>query len=103
MNNQWKRFIDQAKKMWNELRESKSPRIAYHNEVTMNNKWNYISGQWRRFQEKAGEQWGELTDDELMEVNGRFDALSTKIQEKYGIEREEANQQIDRWTANLRV
>ena len=100
---QWKRFRDQAKKMWNELAGSKSPGSTNSKEVTMNIKWNHIAGQWTRFQEKAREQWGELTDSELIEVNGRFEVLAKKIQEKYGIDRTEAKQQIDRWTANLRV
>ncbi|NJL92748.1 MAG: CsbD family protein [Anaerolineae bacterium] len=66
-------------------------------------KWNYISGQWTRFQEKAKEEWGELTDSELIEVNGRFDVLAKKIQDKYGVAKEEASRQIDMWTANLEV
>lgn len=103
MKNYWKLFRDWVKKMGNEWRKSKQPRFDHPKEVTMNIKWNHIAGQWTRFHGKAKEEWGELSDRDLIEVNGRFDVLAKKIQEKYGIAREEANQQIDLWTANLQL
>ena len=43
------------------------------------------------------------TDDELLEVNGNRDILAGKIQEKYGIAKEHANKQIDKWADGLKV
>lgn len=98
-----KQLRKQAKKAWDSLTGSPVPKVTNSKETTMNNKWNRIAGQWTQYQSKAKQEWSELTDSELMAVNGRFEVLTNKIQERYGIEREEARQQIDRWTANLRI
>ena len=110
MHNQWKHLAGQrkrlrvkARRVWRELTGSNPRKRANYKNATMNNKRNHIAGQWTRFQAKAKEEWGELSDSELMEINGRFEVLAKKIQEKYGIESEEADHQIDLWTANLRV
>jgi uncharacterized protein YjbJ (UPF0337 family) len=110
MKDKWTQMMGQleqlknwAKKKLNEIIGSKSPSPANNREVTMNIKWNHIAGQWTLFRSQAKEQWGELTDKELIEVNGRFEVLAEKIQERYGIERAEAKQQIDTWTANLSI
>ncbi len=65
--------------------------------------WDEIASRWTRFSRDVKKKWGELTDDEVMQVNGRREILVGKIQEKYGIAAEEANQQIDAWTAKLKA
>ena len=54
-------------------------------------------------QRRGEEEWGKLTDDELMQVNGNREILEGKIQEKYGITKQEANKQIDEWANKLKV
>ncbi len=39
-------------------------------------------------------KWGELTEDDLAHVEGRRDVLIGKLQEKYGLTKEKAEQQI---------
>jgi uncharacterized protein YjbJ (UPF0337 family) len=63
--------------------------------------WEQVAGKWKQFSGQVKKKWGNLSDDELMQVNGRRDILVGKIQEKYGIAREEANQQIDEWIMKL--
>jgi uncharacterized protein YjbJ (UPF0337 family) len=46
---------------------------------------------------KVKEQWGRLTDDALAEIGGRRDQLVGKIQETYGISRDEADRQVKDW------
>lgn len=41
----------------------------------------------------AKERWGKLTDDEWTMIGGKKDQLIGKIQERYGITREEAEKQ----------
>ncbi|NWF68392.1 MAG: CsbD family protein [Chloroflexi bacterium] len=65
--------------------------------------WDKISGQWKQFSGQVKKQWGKLTDDELMEVNGNREILAGKVQERYGIAKEEANKQIDEWADKLKV
>ena len=96
-----KQLKTRVKKVLDGLSAQKSPDFAVRKEVTMNIKWNYIAAQWTRFHSKAQQEWDELTESELLEVDGRFEVLAQKIQERYGIEKAEAKQQIDLWTANL--
>jgi uncharacterized protein YjbJ (UPF0337 family) len=42
-------------------------------------------------------QWGKLTDDELDVIAGRRDELAGKIQERYGIAKDEAERQLKDW------
>jgi uncharacterized protein YjbJ (UPF0337 family) len=63
--------------------------------VTMN--WDRIEGNWKQVTGKAKEQWGKLTDDDLDVVAGRRDQLAGKIQERYGIAKDEAEKQLAAW------
>jgi uncharacterized protein YjbJ (UPF0337 family) len=60
--------------------------------------WDRIEGNWKQFQGKAKEQWGKLTDDDLSVIGGKRDQLAGRIQERYGIAKDEAERQIDEWT-----
>ena len=53
-----------------------------------------MKGNWKQFVGKAKEKWGELTDNDWQVVEGKRDQLAGKIQERYGIAREEAERQI---------
>ena len=57
--------------------------------------WDRIEGNWKQLRGKALAQWGKLTDDELDTINGRREALSGRIQELYGISKDEAEEQIE--------
>lgn len=57
--------------------------------------WDRIEGGWKQFTGKAKEQWGKLTDDDMTEIAGKRDVLIGKIQQKYGIAKDEAERQID--------
>ena len=41
------------------------------------------------------EKWGKLTDDDLAAINGRRDQLEGKIQERYGLAKDQAKKEID--------
>jgi len=64
--------------------------------------WDQIAGKWKQLGGEAKRQWGKLTDDELIEIAGDRDILSGKIQEKYGIAKEHADIQVDRWADQLK-
>jgi uncharacterized protein YjbJ (UPF0337 family) len=63
--------------------------------------WDRIEGNWKQFRGKVLEQWGKLTDDELDIIAGRRDTLSGRIQEVYGISKDEAERQIGRFEQSL--
>jgi len=46
---------------------------------------------------KAKENWGKLTNDDLDVVAGRRDQLAGKIQERYGVSKDEAEKQLAAW------
>ena len=59
--------------------------------------WNQVEGNWKQFSGKVKETWGKLTDDEIDQIAGKRDILLGKVQEKYGIAKEEAEKQIKDW------
>jgi uncharacterized protein YjbJ (UPF0337 family) len=61
--------------------------------------WDRIAGNWKQFTGHAKEQWGKLTDDDFDKAAGKRDQLAGRIQERYGIARDEADRQIDDWLA----
>jgi len=67
------------------------------------NQWEQVAGKWKQFSGEVKKQWGKLTDDELMQINGNRDILAGKLQEKYGIAKEQANRQIDQWADKLKL
>jgi len=56
--------------------------------------WNIVEGNWKQFKGKVKAHWGKLTDDHLDVIAGNRDQLAGKIQETYGITKDEAGQQI---------
>jgi uncharacterized protein YjbJ (UPF0337 family) len=64
-------------------------------EIHMN--WDRIEGNWKQVVGKAKAQWGKLTDDDLDVVAGRREQLAGKIQERYGIAKDEVDKQIADW------
>lgn len=56
--------------------------------------WDTIEGNWKQFKGQAQAQWGKLTNDQLDVVAGNRDQLAGKIQEAYGVSRDEAENQI---------
>jgi uncharacterized protein YjbJ (UPF0337 family) len=54
-----------------------------------------MEGKWKQFKGQVKMKWGKLTDDDLDRVAGKRDELEGRIQERYGIEREEAKRQVD--------
>jgi uncharacterized protein YjbJ (UPF0337 family) len=64
-------------------------------EIHMN--WDRIQGNWKQVVGKAKAQWGKLTDDDLDVVAGRREQLAGRIQERYGIAKDEVEKQISEW------
>jgi uncharacterized protein YjbJ (UPF0337 family) len=59
--------------------------------------WDRIKGNWKQVTGKVKSQWGKLTDDDLEVVAGHRDQLAGKIQERYGIAKDEAEKQLVEW------
>jgi uncharacterized protein YjbJ (UPF0337 family) len=59
--------------------------------------WDQIEGKWKQLRGSAKKQWGKLTDDDLEQIAGMRDDLVGKLQERYGIAREDAQKKADEW------
>ena len=64
--------------------------------------WDRVEGNWKQLKGKVREKWGKLTDDHLDAINGRRDMLAGKIQEAYGIGKDEVERQISDWQKSVR-
>lgn len=56
-----------------------------------------LQGKWKQIKGSAKERWGKLTDDDLSVIDGRHDQLVGRIQERYGIAKDQAQQQVHEW------
>jgi len=64
------------------------------NKDTLQGDWNIIKG-------KVKEKWGKLTDNDLTEIHGKRDQLLGKIQKKYGLAKDKAEQELTEWEKHL--
>jgi uncharacterized protein YjbJ (UPF0337 family) len=64
--------------------------------------WDRIEGNWKQFKGNAKQQWGKLTDDQLDVIAGKRDNLAGKIQETYGISKDETEKQLTDWQKRMK-
>jgi uncharacterized protein YjbJ (UPF0337 family) len=58
-----------------------------------------VAGNWKQIRGKVKEQWGKLTDDEITQLEGHAEQLAGRLQERYGLAREEAERQAKEFRA----
>lgn len=63
--------------------------------------WDRVQGNWAQFKGKLREKWGKLTDDDLEATKGRKDQLTGRLQERYGIAKEEAEKRLDEFISKF--
>ena len=56
-----------------------------------------FEGKWKQLKGTVKQRWGKLTDDDVTALSGKKDELVGKIQERYGITREQAEREADEW------
>ena len=54
-----------------------------------------LKGRWRQLKGEVKARWAKLTDDDLMSVEGSFDKLVGRIQERYGYAKNDAQREVD--------
>jgi uncharacterized protein YjbJ (UPF0337 family) len=65
--------------------------------------WDQVKGKWKQVKGQTKEKWGKLTDDDLDVIDGRRQQLVGRIQERYGIAKEVAEQQADEFVKALKA
>ena len=59
--------------------------------------WNRVEGDWKQVKGMVKEKWGKLTNDDLTTINGKRDQLEGKIQERYGLAKDQVKKDVDDW------
>ncbi|KIH76415.1 Uncharacterized conserved protein YjbJ, UPF0337 family [Geoalkalibacter ferrihydriticus] len=54
-----------------------------------------LRARWHQLRGLAREFWGELTGDDVNFIGGQRELLVGKLEEKYGMSREEAEKQVE--------
>ncbi len=67
----------------------------------LHNVWEHIASYWVQTQSEVRRQWSKLTDDDLLEIRGQREKLLSKIQMRYGLAKDEAERQMDKWAEHL--
>ncbi|TYK64411.1 CsbD family protein [Colwellia echini] len=60
----------------------------------MNN--DIIEGKWKQASGSLKASWGKLTDDDLQEIDGNLEKFQGKMQEKYGMAKDEAKEEFEK-------
>jgi uncharacterized protein YjbJ (UPF0337 family) len=56
-----------------------------------------FESQWAQIKTFLRDKWPNLTDEDLRLINGRYDQLIARLQQRYGYTKEEAEDQLRRW------
>lgn len=59
----------------------------------MNN--DIMKGKWKQVSGGLKEKWGKLTDDDLQEIDGSLEKFQGKMQERYGMAKDEAQKEFE--------
>ena len=59
--------------------------------------WDQIEGKWKQMKGSVRQRWAKLTDDDLELIAGKRDEFAGRLQERYGIAKDEADRQLDEW------
>jgi len=59
--------------------------------------WDQIEGKWKQFTARA-RALGKLTDSDWGVIAGKKEPVGRRIQERYGVAKEEAEKQVDDWS-----
>ena len=60
-----------------------------------------IAGKWTQLKGKAQAKWGDLTDDDFDVVEGSFEYLAGRLQERYGWDRMRAEREVEDFRKSL--
>jgi uncharacterized protein YjbJ (UPF0337 family) len=64
--------------------------------------WDQIKGNWKQMKGQAQQKWGKLTKDDLDVVEGMREELVGRVQERYGIAKEEAEKQVKEFESSCK-
>ncbi len=63
--------------------------------------WDRVEGKWKQFTGKVKEKWCKLTNDNIAVIGGKQEQLIGRIQESYGVAKDDAQKQVNSWIGDL--
>jgi uncharacterized protein YjbJ (UPF0337 family) len=63
--------------------------------------WQQIEDQWGQLTTQASAKWLKLTDEDLAHIAGKQERLISKLQERYGVLKDDAEKQVHQWFTKL--
>lgn len=65
--------------------------------------WDQVQGKWKQYKGQIRTKWGKITDNDLDVIEGNRQQLVGKVQEYYGVTRENAEKQVDEFVSTLQL
>jgi uncharacterized protein YjbJ (UPF0337 family) len=62
-----------------------------------------LQGKWNQLKGSVKEKFGKLTDDDIQVIAGKKDQFLGKLQERYGMRREQAEKELNTWLQSQHV
>src|SRR5689334_3664059 len=56
-----------------------------------------FEGKWHEFKGNIKDKWGRITDDDMMQINGKYEKFLGTLQKRYGYEKERAEREFSNW------
>ena len=63
--------------------------------------WETVEGKWTEMKGEVKSRWAKITDDDLKNLSAKKDHLVGKIQQRYGVMKEDAEREVDEWIKKL--
>src|ERR1700724_2123775 len=63
--------------------------------------WDQVQGNWKQLASSVRARWGQLTSDDLNVISGHREELIGRLEQRYGIAKDEARNQVEQWSAGL--
>ena len=65
--------------------------------------WSQVECNWFAFKGELPKNWIRLTDEDITRINGRREELASRLQERYGFGKSEAEREIRAWIRSRTV
>jgi uncharacterized protein YjbJ (UPF0337 family) len=64
--------------------------------------WDRLQVKWPVMRAQLRHRWGRLTEDDLDVIAGHRETFIGRVEERYSVDREEAQRRIEEWMHTLR-
>ena len=76
--------------------------IGIRSSESIDMNWDQIAGNWKQMTGRLRQEWSKLSESDIDNAKGNRDSLIGKIQERYGVARDEAERQLREWEHKLK-